>query len=100
MSLKTDTGGAIMKILKQVQPYFLLIAYAIWLLALFLPHPFLGMEYPSAHITILILPVLGGVNLLLALFYKRWTSALASLPLFLAFYITWFLGDILVGLFN
>lgn len=89
-----------MKVLKQVQPYFLWGSYGLWLLSLFLPHPFFGMDYPSAHITILVLPVLGGVNLLLALLCLRWKSALASLPLFFAFYITWLLGDSLLSLLN
>ena len=89
--------GATMKTLKNLQPYCLWGAYLLWLISFFLPHGFLGMDYPSAHITIIVLPTLGGGNLLLALLCRRWKSMIACLPLLLAFYIPWFVGSLLFG---
>lgn len=86
-----------MNVLKRVQPYFLWGAYGIWLISLFLPHPFLGVDYPSTLITLQALPVLGTINLLLALICLRGKSVLASLPLCIAFYITWFVGSLVLG---
>lgn len=86
-----------MKTLKMIQPYCLWGAYALWLISFFLPQNFLGMDYPSAYMTILVLPVLGGVNLLLALICKRWKAGLACIPLILAFYITWGLASLVFG---
>lgn len=89
-----------MKTLRTIQPYCIWGTYAFWLFSLFFPYRLMGNSYSLADVTINLLPILGGVNLLLALLCKRWKSALASLPLLVAFFVTWFVGDLVFGLLD